>query len=76
MKNAKKLSGTIKDTLLNHSTEPIETSFFKFDPSHEKKYFPKSDSLPIRNNLMNFKEPGSLGYATIVKRNAQHLWSV
>ena len=44
-----------KKLFANHSTQPIEISFSKSDQSQEKKYFPKSNSLPIKNNLMNLR---------------------
>ena len=42
-----------KKICVNHSTESKEIFFSKFNPAQEKKYFLKSNSSSIRNNLVN-----------------------
>ena len=65
-------------SFVNHSTEPMEISFFTFDRSQEKNFFPKSNSLQIRNKLMTLRNLDlyDIILSNIVKRIAEHLWSV
>ena len=41
---------TRKKSRVNHATEPKEIFFSKSDPSQEKNYFPKSNSLSVKIN--------------------------
>ena len=44
-----------KKSYVNQSTEPKDISFSKSNLSQENFFFPKSNSLPFRNNLMNLR---------------------